>query len=164
MTTSHGKWSEPGVPHKGWACVDFDDLEELSGVCKMCERQEIRYVHYMKHPDYAEILGVGCVCAGHMEEDYNAPREREKSLRNASNRKRRWLIRKWKVSVKGNDYLDVDGFIVSVFKNVDGSWGGCLTHKATGENTFSQRKYGTKNAAKLAAFDKMMALKKKRSL
>jgi len=29
----------------------------------MCETQQIRYVHYMHHPDYAGLLGVGSVCA-----------------------------------------------------------------------------------------------------
>ena len=66
----HGKWSQQGVPQKGWLCIDFTDLEGLYGICEMCETQRIRYVHYMKHPDYDEVLGVGAVCAGNMEEDY----------------------------------------------------------------------------------------------
>lgn len=58
-----GKWSDPGVPHNGWTCVDFEDLGELSGLCGMCENQEIRYVHYMQHPQYSGLVGAGCDCA-----------------------------------------------------------------------------------------------------
>lgn len=65
-TTSRatGKWSQPGVPHKGWTCLDIEDLGEPSATCEMCEAQEIRYVHHMEHPNYSGSLGCGCVCAG----------------------------------------------------------------------------------------------------
>lgn len=50
-----GKWSMPGVPHKGWTCIDIEDLGAPDAVCEMCERQDIRYVHAMEHPDYPEL-------------------------------------------------------------------------------------------------------------
>lgn len=65
--TRHGKWSLPGVPHKGWSCVHFEDLGEPSQICGMCESAEVRFVHYMEHPEFSETLAVGCVCAEHME-------------------------------------------------------------------------------------------------
>ncbi|GHV93821.1 hypothetical protein AGMMS50293_01410 [Spirochaetia bacterium] len=40
-----GKWSEPGVPYKGWTCIDVEDIEEPCLTCEMCESQLIRYVH-----------------------------------------------------------------------------------------------------------------------
>lgn len=49
------------MPHRG-LCADIDDLGEPSQVCEMCEGVDIRYVHFMQHQDYPEILGVGC-CA-----------------------------------------------------------------------------------------------------
>ncbi len=108
--TTHGKWSKPGVPLIGWTCVGVEDLGEASAVCEMCETQEIRYVHSMSHPDYAEELQVGCVCAGRMENDYIGPRSREKALRSAAGRKKRWLGRKWKISARGNPYLNTRWF------------------------------------------------------
>jgi hypothetical protein len=89
-----GKWSQPGVPHKGWTCVDIEDLGEPSAVCEMCETQEIRYVHHMEHPNYVGSLGCGCICAGRMEEDYEGARRREQAFRNAAGRRQRWLSRK----------------------------------------------------------------------
>src|SRR5215831_4365721 len=117
-----GKWSVSGFPHKGWTCVD--DLEAPDAVCEMCETQEIRYVHHMQHPNYPGVLGVGCVWAEHMEEDYEAPRRREQNLRNAARRRSRWLGRKWNTSRKGNPYINADGFNITVFQRADGGWGG----------------------------------------
>ena len=77
-----GKWSDPGVPHKGWTCVDFEDLEDLSGICGMCESQEIRYVHYMQHPRFEGLIGAGCECAARMSEDYEGAQSRERFAKN----------------------------------------------------------------------------------
>lgn len=35
-----GEWAQCGVPHKGWTCVDIEDLGEPSAVCEMCERRK----------------------------------------------------------------------------------------------------------------------------
>ena len=40
----------------------------------------------------------------------------EPGLRNAAQRKRRWLSRKWKVSAKGNAYLNTDGLNITVYQ------------------------------------------------
>jgi hypothetical protein len=96
-----GKWSQPGVPHHGWICVGMEDLGEPTGECEMCESQAIRYVHQMKHPEYPDELGVGCVCAEHMETDKGASRSREKDLKNVAEKRKRWLTRKWRLSEKG---------------------------------------------------------------
>jgi hypothetical protein len=34
-----GKWSDPEIPRKGWECIDFEDLDEPSDTCEMCEFQ-----------------------------------------------------------------------------------------------------------------------------
>jgi hypothetical protein len=67
----------------------LEDLGEPSATCEMCETQEIRYVHYMQHPNYSRQLGSGCVCAGRMEEDYEGAQRRELVLRNAASRRKR---------------------------------------------------------------------------
>jgi hypothetical protein len=40
-----GKWSQAGVPHRGWSCVGVEDLGAPEATCEMCETQKIRYVH-----------------------------------------------------------------------------------------------------------------------
>jgi hypothetical protein len=121
--TMHGKWSQVGVPKKGWSCTYVEDLGAPDAVCEMCETQNIRYVHYMEHPDYAGSLGCGCVCAEKMEGDYVGPRRREAVLKASGARRKRWLSRKWKVSARGNPYLNTDGFNITVFPKNDGGLG-----------------------------------------
>ena len=156
-----GKWSRVGVPHKGWMCVNVEDLGEPEAVCEMCEIQQIRYVHWMEHPDFSEVLAVGCICAGHMENDYEAPRKREYGLRNAAQRKRRWLNRIWRVSLRGNTYLNTDGMNIVVYEKNDNSWGARIKDRTSGESISSRCRYTSEDAAKLAAFDVMIFLKQK---
>lgn len=96
-----GKWSVPDVPHKGWQCVDIEDLGEPQVECEMCESQTIRFVHHMEHPSYSGSLAVGCVCAGHMEGSVSAACDREATMRSRSGKRSRWLSRVWKISAKG---------------------------------------------------------------
>ena len=75
---SGNRWDQPGVPHKGWHCVDVVDLradgesadETDYATCQMCCNEKIRYVHIMEHPDLDENFEVGCVCAEKMSDDY----------------------------------------------------------------------------------------------
>jgi hypothetical protein len=83
----------------------------------MCETQEIRFVHHIMHPDYLDMLGVGCVCAEHMEQDQQGPRRRERELRNAAQRRRNCLKRKLRTSAAGNNYLNTDCFNITIYLN-----------------------------------------------
>ena len=156
-----GKWSQVGIPHKGWTCTDVEDLGALDAVCEMCETQDIRYVHHMKHPDYPETLGVGCVCAGNLESNYEAPRRRERALRNAAQRRRCWLTRQWKVSAKGNAYLNTDGLNITIFLKRPAFWDARIQDRISGQAMTLKQRYTTEDAAKLAAFDTMIFVKEK---
>ncbi len=157
-----GKWSDAGVPHKGWTCVDFEDLEDLSGICGMCENQEIRYVHYMQHPRYSGLIGAGCDCAAKMSDDYDtaleAGKSRERSAKSRAKRRGAWLTRNWKTSAKGNSYLKADGFVITIFQK-DGKWSAVIQDNVSEKKRFSQRTFKTEDEAKLAAFDGMTKLK-----
>jgi len=149
----YGKWSSPNVPHKGWTCIDIEDLEEVSGTCEMCEHQKIRYVHHMKHPKYEKILGVGCVCAGKMEEDYLGAKLRDDFMRKRASKRLRWVNNKrWKNSQRGNPYIKTDGYIV-VMKKQEGYWSALIRSEDKTFEKWSQRKYKSTSEAKLAAFD-----------
>lgn len=157
-----GKWSQPGIPQKGWTCEGIEDLGSPDVTCEMCEVQEIRYVHTMAHPNYDGTLDVGCVCAEHMEEDYVRPRQRERALRNAANRKKNWLTRRWHLSAHGHPFINTNGFNVTIFRNSDQSWGGRIIERATGRSVLAKRRYDTEDRAKLAAFDGLVFLQTKR--
>ena len=62
----------------------------------------------MTHPAYRP-LGVGCVCAGRMEGDPQAARERERTFRKRETRRRTFMNRIWRRSRDGNEYLRVRG-------------------------------------------------------
>src|SRR5216684_2441074 len=142
--TNHGKWSQPGVPHRGWQCVGIEDLEEPSELCGMCESVTIRYVHFLDHPDYPETLGVGCICAEHMEQDYVGPRLRKKILRSKARRRKTWAERSWNSSAKGNLYLNTEGFNLTVFQlpaAAERRWGLKVTHRNSERTQFGKRQY-----------------------
>jgi hypothetical protein len=159
-TAGTGKWKLPGVPHRGWHCVNVEDLGKPTQTCAMCERKEIRYVHYMAHADYHDILACGCFCAGRMAEDYDGARAREVMLRNAASRRRRWLSRQWRKSGKGNDFLNTaDGYNVVVYPGGAAIWTYFVKNRTTEETFKPRRPFESNDSAKLAAFDTLIWMK-----
>lgn len=157
VASRRGKWSVAGVPYRGWVCVDIEDLGEPQIVCQMCESQTIRYVHHMEHPDYPAVLEVGCVCAGHMEENLSASRAREASMKSRASKRKRWIFRAWKVSAKGNPYITVDGFRITVYP-CGGGWAATVAAADNSKVQHSRRNFKTISEAKLAAFDHITRL------
>lgn len=124
----------------------------------MCECVEIRYVHYMEHLVYPEPLGVGCVCAEHMENDYVGPRAREFRLRNETRRRSKWNGRKWRTSPAGAAFLNVDGFNIQVV-HADvskPSWMITIMRRGTLDLVRGRKRFPTMEKAKLAAFDALI--------
>jgi hypothetical protein len=147
-----GKWSEPTVPHKGWSCTDIEVLERPELTCEMCESQTIRYVHHMYHPEYGDELKVGCICAGHMEQNLLTAKRRDDFMRSRVSKRKRWLSRNWKNSKKGNEYLKTDGYLVTVFYR-NGNWVGYIKEINREYNITSRKKYDNSDKIKLACFD-----------
>jgi hypothetical protein len=156
VRSGRGKWSQSGVPHRGWTCVDIEDLGEPSVICEMCESQEIRYVHHMEHLDYG-TLATGCVCAGHMEGDLVAARTREASMQSRTGKRKRWLSRNWKISAKGNPWLRAEGFRITVYER-GGGWATTVSVEDNSAVYHARRNWPTIEQAKLAAFDHLTRL------
>lgn len=149
----NGKWSDPAVPKRDWYFVHgYDRGQDNLEFCDMCESASVRYVHVMRHDDYSEALEVGCICAGHMEQDYAGAKRREADVRNRSARRAKWLTRSWSLSRKGNPTLRVQGYFVTVFKR-GLRWGWLIVRRANDQKWFSDELYAEVNAAKLATFD-----------
>ena len=153
---NRGKWSQSGVPHKGWTLAGFEDLGGLDGTCEMCETQSIRYVHHMEHPEYASVLGAGRVCASHMEEDYEAAHGREKKAKNLSKRRANWMSTEWKESSRGNHYINRQGFNTVLFRR-NGCWAYRIEERESGQK-WPKSGFATEDDAKLAAFKQFIAL------
>lgn len=157
VSAGRGKWSKLGVPHRGWHCVDIEDLGSPSLDCEMCESQTIRYVHHMEHPQYSEVLQVGCICAGHMEGDVAAARTRESTMKSRSGKRTRWLTRTWRTSAKGNSWIKADGYRVTVYRRANG-WAATISSEDDSTVQHSRINYPTLDRAKLAAFDHITKL------
>jgi len=157
VAAGRGKWSQPGVPHRGWRCVDIEDLGSPERTCEICESQVIRYVHHMEHPAYSDVLEAGCVCAGNMEGDVAAARTREASMKSRAGKRKRWLTRKWRISKKGNPWIRADGYRVTVYPRGNG-WAATVSAEGGSGVYHSRKNYETQEKAKLAAFDQITRL------
>ncbi|MCL2815790.1 MAG: hypothetical protein FWD23_14430, partial [Oscillospiraceae bacterium] len=142
-------WEDPSVPKNGWACVDVIDLGRPVGECGMCGKEDIRYVHIMRHENHQSI-GVGCVCAGKMEGSAQAAKERENSLKNKINRFKTFSVTEFKTSAKGNLYTKYKDTVITFMqtKKDGGGW----NYVENGE--FSPY-FKTLDDAKRAAFEKI---------
>lgn len=149
---NRGKWSEPGIPHKGWSCVSVCDNDTVYQTCQMCETAEIRYVHVMRHPDYPTALEVGVVCASNMETDLVAPKERESRLRSRADRRKVWLDRNWKPSKRGNPYLNTRQHNVVLFQ-AGNTWSWRVRYRLTNTVLHAGHGHPSSDSAALAAFD-----------
>jgi hypothetical protein len=150
-----GKWEDPGVPHQGWVCVDVEDLGAPTAVCEMCETHEIRYVHSMKHPVYAAVLECGCICAGNMEQNQQGARDREERMKSLAIRRRNWSARQWRMSQRGNLFLNTGGFNIVIFASRKG-WGIKVEQRYGSRLQFGHERYATCVDAQRAAFEALI--------
>lgn len=124
------RWNKPDIPHKGWEYVGMEDLGDnvYPGdtipyeQCEMCGHEKIRYVHLLKHPDYNGEIRVGCDCASRMTLDYVTPEERERNLRNRTNRRKNFMKQEWyRKPETGNYILRYKGDYITIMKSRFGS-------------------------------------------
>ena len=152
-----GKWTQAGVPHRGWTCTAVDDLGAgESQICEMCEVTEIRYVHVMEHPEYPEPIEAGCICAGHMAGDLAAARQREQTTKNRTRRRSQWLSRQWHRSQNGAVYVNTrEGLNITVFRTPIGRWKARIVERSSDRCEFSRRSYPSQEECQMKAFDAM---------
>lgn len=155
-----GLWDQPGVPHKGWRCIACNDLDEPIGQCEMCGKEAIRYVHTMEHDDYPRTLDVGRICAEKMEDNDRRPGRRELRMKNKARRRANWLRRKWRKSVKGNEFINVEEHNVVVYPSRQFGHRDRWSYRIEddyGQRSSSKASFATSDAAKLAAFEEFWA-------
>lgn len=148
-----GKWSEPGVPKKGWECVNVEDLGEPSKLCEMCEGVHIRYVHYMANTRYPYILACGEICAGHMEEDLVGAERRDKTMRSTAGKRKRFPeLKGWRLSASGNPTIKRGPFSVTVFRKGK-YWRGVVNTRGLDKPLYTRDIFDSKEDAQRASFD-----------
>src|SRR6185312_9845315 len=60
------------------------------------------------------------------------PRARERQLRGLAGRRKRWSQRHWRISEKGNPYINADGFNLVVAQSGD-QWRVTVQNRSTGK-------------------------------
>ena len=153
-----GKWGQSGVPHKGWSCVDQFDAFERYGegeyrTCEMCEKMTIRSIHVMSHSQYPQSLECGCICSGHMTDDVIGASARNEAIK-SSIRKRTSFpkIKAWKLSAKGNRYINAGGFNIVLSKD-NGRYKVGIKAVGDSKHKWGNRRYDTEESAQRGAYD-----------
>ena len=100
------KLQEWNAPLDDWDCMCVSDTNDdgasaYDSTCELCGCKNVRFIHEMYHEDYFERVYVGCICAGIMEGDIIAARERERQVKNRSKRKANFMKREWKAERNG---------------------------------------------------------------
>lgn len=157
-------WNIPGIPRKGWTSENVSDVRADGQsvedtdyeICMMCNKEKIRYVHELSHPEVDEIFKVGCDCAEKMTEDYLNPKKRENEVRNKSNRRSTFLKKDWGKNSKGNYTLSYKGHRFTIFNDKWSSKYKCVIDKQIGVH-----KFDTIDQAKSAIFDGIEFYKRK---
>ena len=162
MTVMTNHWKHQGIPHKGWTLEDVIDIREDGQeewetdyeTCMMCGNEKIRYVHILTHPDIDEEFRVGCICAENMTDDYVNPQQREKELRNRTNRRINWTKKEWKRSKNGNYYLTVQGHHLLIYRDKKSK-----KFKVKIGDIFGKKTFDNLDKAKVAVFNGIEYLK-----
>lgn len=145
------EWSQKGLPHKGWIYCDVEDTGCLSSTCEMCGNT-IRYVHYLSHPNCTMKIGVGCICAEKLTDDYVTPKEREKSVKKPPKAQLlKWVTNGWKISSKGNLYKRVNKLVIVISCYPSGF--GVYIKDNQDNREYKNYNFETEEMAKYASFD-----------
>ena len=145
-----GKWGRPDFPHFGWVA---ERIEYRPTVCEMCERQHIRYVHVMRHPEVAGTLACGNVCASRMTGDAEETNKREATLRTDRKRHKQFFHGTWIRKRRDVSETRTGGYLVSVFYSDFMDHEGWRASVEKGEERTPLGPFRTSVEAKQAAWD-----------
>jgi len=152
-----GKWIDNETPKRGWTRAGEKDLGAgITEQCGMCEREQVRYIHYMRHGDLQ--LRVGRVCAGYMagnSDDEKSIRTALKESKRIDAQLRNRFVRRanfpdllgWKISQYRNPIITIHGNKIIIRKSEDRRYYPRINNQNI--NKFSR----TVKRAKLNAFD-----------
>jgi len=149
--------SAPGCPKTGWVWLRAIDLHDEEGrrlgdyeVCEFCGKEQIRFVHYLRHPLWHEVIAVGRICAGDLSGDPSADSE-ERKLRNLAQRRANFLkLKGWQVSSKGNPWISYQDHHIVLIRRPNRKF------RLQIDGEFGKLTFPDERSAKLRAFDVVM--------
>lgn len=118
-----------GLVAVGWRWLRAIDLHDEEGrefgdyeQCEYCSKEQIRFVHYLSHPDWRDTIAVGRICASDLSGDPKADSE-ERRLRNRAQRKANFLkLKGWRTSAKGNYWIEYQDHHIIVVRCSNGKF------------------------------------------
>ena len=96
VTRCQKRLQEWDAPLSGWYCTEVMDMESDNHQCELCDCKKVRFIHVMTHEEFYIPLHVGCICAGIMNGDIIAAKERDRKMKNRARRRLNFPKRKWK--------------------------------------------------------------------
>jgi hypothetical protein len=110
-------WNKDGVPHKGWNCRNVTDTGQATSKCEMCGNGTVRYVHYLEHDEFPDVIKVGSECSKKLAENYSIASWVEKRIKSHPSERAKWSSKAWKISRSGNPYLKYEDYLITIFKD-----------------------------------------------
>jgi hypothetical protein len=142
-------WYDDNCPKVGWTNTDMIDLGDDRELCEMCERQWIRFVHVMEHPEHNTEVRSGCICAGKMEADADAATKRESRLKQIA--KAHEFEPEWRTASTGSYYFKHKGWFGCIYldRKTGTMWKTTVSFD-NGKPSFGKKGYADIDEAKLA--------------
>ncbi|MDB4793685.1 hypothetical protein OAG63_01480 [Methylacidiphilales bacterium] len=113
----------PDCPQTGWqwlrAVDSHDDPSVKPGKnkrCEFCKEEKLRFVHYIRHPDWNRTLAVGRKCARLLSGDPKVETS-EKQLRDHAQRRMEFIHHKdWRELAQGNYWIEYQNHHIIVVR------------------------------------------------
>jgi hypothetical protein len=110
-------WSKEEIPHKGWHCKNIVDTGCAKSKCEMCGNGTVRYVHYLEHDNYPDLIEVGSECSRKLAENYSMASFLDTYIKKYPTEKITWANKNWKISRSGNPYLQYNDYTITIYKD-----------------------------------------------
>ena len=129
-----GMWLDRAFPRIGWRCQGMEDVGDPGRSCEMCGAGGVRYIHLLVHDAVPQVMAVGTECALDMEGDFDRPKRRLRAFELEERIRREWIKRTWKVSKRGNYFVNTRGFNIATFHKGNEGYGIAIRL----QNTFNE--------------------------
>jgi len=106
----------PAFPLTEWEYIRVKDLRDKKERCPCCRRQTFRFGHILEHSDWPEPIRVGCVCAGRLTGDEEAPVRMQKVEERISKITENFFSAKWQDAGLGGIVAKVGRFKIQIMQ------------------------------------------------
>ena len=141
--TTMAQFSEQKLPRDDLGLTPSD-----YPLCEYCQSRKIRGIHCISHPKIETVLRVGCHCVVGLTTDDKIAQQAERAMNNKDARRKKFpYLKGWKISAKGNHWIETGDHRVVITKPKNGKF--CVSI----DSTFQAVSFTEILDAKLHVFD-----------